>query len=332
MTTTVARPFRKFGTGLIFLISIATFLLFVLWDRCVINIPAGHAGVMWWRFFGGTDTTSPAKGEGIRIIFPWDHLFIYDMRLHDHSASYDVISKEGLAIKVSASLRWKLIPKTLGKLHKSVGPQYLEKLLIPEIGSVLRSNIALEEAETFYSHGRKRIQDKIYLGVAARENRNGIGARKEIVSDIDPADIVELVDILIRQVDLPNAMKQAIERKLQEAELVKEYGFKIETEKLESQRKEVEAAGIKKFQEIVAPGMSDNYLRWQGINATLAIAKSPNGKLVIMGNGPGGLPVILNGFDSNSSSGPNDKPPAISNDVKAQADPTPQLQAPMGPK
>lgn len=332
MTTTVARPFRKFRTGLIFLISIVTFLLIVLWDRCVITIPAGHAGVMWWRFFGGTDVTSPAKGEGIRFIFPWDRLFIYDLRLQDHATSYDVISREGLEIKVVASVRWRLIPTTLGKLHKAVGPKYFETLLVPEIGSVLRTEIATETAEAFYSYDRQKVQETIYRNVAARENRNGIGPRQGTSLGADPADMVELFDILIRQVDLPDAMKRAIERKLQEAELVKEYRFKIETERLESQRKEVEAGGIKKFQEIVAPGMSDNYLRWQGINATLAIAKSPNGKLVIMGNGPGGLPVILNGFESNSSSGPNDKLPAISKDVKAQADPTPQLQAPMAPK
>ena len=158
------------------------------------------------------------------------------------------------------------------------------------------------------------------------------GARRDTGAAIDPADMVELVDILIRQVDLPDALKQAIERKLQEAERVKEYQFRIEAEKLESQRKEVEADGIKKFQEIVAPGMSDNYLRWQGINATLAIAKAPNGKLVIMGNGPGGLPVILNGFESKSSTGPDDKPPAVSKDVNALSDPTPQLSAPMLPE
>jgi len=332
MTTTLAPPFRKFRTGLVFLISIALFLLIVFWDRCVINIPAGHAGVMWWRFFGGTDVTSPAKAEGIRIIFPWDDLFIYDMRLQSHEMSYDVISREGLAIKVSASVRWRLIPNTLGKLHKSIGPQYLEKLLVPEIGSILRAKIASEEAEAFYSHDRPRVQEDIYKGVAARENRNGIGARQDIGLDIDPTDMLELVDILIRQVDLPDSLKQAINRKLQEAELVKEYRFKIETEKLESQRKEVEASGIKKFQDIVTPGMSDNYLRWQGISATLALARAPNGKLVIMGNGPGGLPVILNGFEGSSSLGPNGKTPAASKDVKAQTDPTPQLPAPMVPK
>jgi hypothetical protein len=112
------------------------------------------------------------------------------------------------------------------------------------------------------------------------------------------ANLISLLDVLLAEVTLPDSLQEAVERKFAQAELVEEFRFRVQREELESKRKEVEANGIRTFQEIVTPTISDAYLRWTGIEATLKLAQSPNSKVVILGNGPGGLPVILNGFES----------------------------------
>jgi hypothetical protein len=105
--------------------------------------------------------------------------------------------------------------------------------------------------------------------------------------------LVNLYDVLIKDVVLPPAYNQAIERKLEQAQVVEEYRFRVQREALESERKRVEAEGIRSFQEIVTPAISESYLRWRGIEATLKLAQSPNSKVVVIGNSATGLPLIL---------------------------------------
>jgi regulator of protease activity HflC (stomatin/prohibitin superfamily) len=284
---------RRASNWLAFALLIFAFLVAVLWERIVINIPAGHSGVMWRRFSGGTDVISPPVREGIHLIWPWDRIFDYDMRLAVKDAVYDVVSNEGVQLKMGVAIRYRPIPATLGQLHKNVGPNYLTKMLVPSVGSVGRERIARYKAEELYSSKRFVIRDEMYA--AATNYHFGVGGRDD---DGNTGNLVALQDILILEVWLPDRLREATEKKLEQEQIVGEYQFRVEREKLESARKAVEAEGIRKFQEIVTPGISDAYLRWQGIDATLKLSSSPNSKLVIMGNGPGGLPVILNGFDS----------------------------------
>lgn len=287
------RTLRRLSTGIVFTLLIALFVVFMLWRHMVITVPAGHAGVMWWRFFGGTDVVAPAKQEGIHVIFPWDQLIVYDSRLQEHTQVFTVVANNGLNLEVTASIRWRPRTSRLGELHRSIGPDYLNRLLLPEMGSVLRETISRYKAEDLYAHDRRAIQQAIYASLLSSSG-NGIGG---VVEDQDSANLVSVMDVLISVVTLPKTLQAAIERKFAQAELVEEFRFRVQREELESKRKEVEAIGVRNFQQIVTPTISDAYLRWTGIQATLKLAESPNSKVVIVGNGPGGLPVILNGFD-----------------------------------
>ena len=302
---------RRWGTNSVFGLVLVLFVVMLFWRHIVVTVPAGHAGVMWWRFFGGTDLVTAPKEEGTHLIFPWDELVISDLRLQEKTAIFDVVSIDGLNMKITASIRWHPRRKNLGILHRTIGPDYLDHLVLPEVGSVLRETIAKFRAEDLYASNRRTVQESIYRSVVSNANANGIGGRSE---NDDASNLVSLIDVLVKEVGLPDTLRDAIERKFAQAELVEEYRFRVQREQLESQRKEIEAMGIRKFQETVTPTISDAYLRWTGIEATLKLAQSPNSKVVIVGHGPGGLPVILNGFEGEKAAiatetDPSKKPP-----------------------
>ena len=107
-----------------------------------------------------------------------------------------------------------------------------------------------------------------------------------------------IYDTLVLGLELPATVNAAINRKIEQYYLVQEYGFRVEREKKESERKQIEANGIRDFQQTVTQGISDSYVRWRGIEATLQLAQSPNTKIVIIGSGKDGLPVILGNVDT----------------------------------
>jgi regulator of protease activity HflC (stomatin/prohibitin superfamily) len=291
------RLMRFLARGSAFTALLVLFLIIVLWNHVVFTIPAGHAGVIWWRFLGGIDEAKMAYGSGTRLIFPWDELYIYDMRMQEHATQYEVISNEGLHVKIGVSFRWRVLPENLGRLHNRIGTTYLEKLLLPEIGSVLRREISDFTAEDLFTTKRASIQSIGYRTLTESTEPNGIGNRDSVVTS---DELVSLLDLLLKEIVLPDRVRTAIEQKLEQGQVVEEYKFRVERERLESDRKAVEAEGIRRFQDIITPTISDAYLRWRGIEATLKLAESPNSKVVIIGNGPGGLPVILNGLDGKS--------------------------------
>ena len=106
---------------------------------------------------------------------------------------------------------------------------------------------------------------------------------------------IQLNDVLIRNIELPLTLEQAIERKLQQEQESLEYEFRIEKASKEAERKRIEAEGIRDFQNIVSQSISDELLQWKGIEATTILAESNNAKVVVIGAGDDGLPLILGG-------------------------------------
>jgi len=269
----------------------------VLWPLTVIYIPAGHLGVHWSRFFGGTDTEHVFQ-EGTHVIFPWDIMTIYDARFQLIEHTFDVMTSDNLSTKVNIAFRFRIDEKNVGILHKLVGPDYLNVLLVSDVGSQARAIFAHYRPEEAFTEKRTEIEDAIHKAVD-----------KNLLENFNPTNMksvhfIELEDILIRDVQFPEAVAQSIERKSQEYNRAQQYDFSIEAEKKEALRKEIEADGIRRFQDTIKDGLTDNYLRWRGIEATLALAQSPNSKVVVIGSGPGGLPIILGNMDDHGTSSP----------------------------
>ena len=110
-------------------------------------------------------------------------------------------------------------------------------------------------------------------------------------------DTIILYDTLLHGIELPPLVVTAINRKTEQYYISEEYKFRVERERRESERKKIEAEGIREFQQIVSQGISDSYLRWRGIEATLQLSQSTNSKVVIIGSGKDGLPIILGNVD-----------------------------------
>jgi hypothetical protein len=134
---------------------------------------------------------------------------------------------------------------------------------------------------------------------------------------------IQILDTLVLSIELPTAVVAAINRQTEQFYQIQEYKFRVEREAEESKRKQIEANGIAAFQRTVSQGISDSYLRWRGIEATLALAQSKNTKIVIIGNSKDGLPIILGNVDNSPAAAPaaepkpaeggaapSDKPPA----------------------
>src|SRR6266566_8659192 len=276
---------------------VATLVAVVLYPHMVITVPSGQVGVLWKRFGGGT-VLDPRrlKNEGFNLILPWNRVFLYDLRLQSFTEPYNAISSDGVSLTATVIVRFRLQRDAVPVLHQAIGPNYEQVLAQPGIGSLTRQVIAEYTAEQVYSTGRQEIQDKIRSLVEERLSQKMMeraGEEGEESYRVSMSDTFILYDILVTGIELPAAIVAAINRKTEQYYIAEEYKFRVEREKRESERKKIEAEGIRDFQQIVSQGISESYLRWRGIDATLQLSQSTNAKTVIIGNGKDGLPIIL---------------------------------------
>ena len=283
---------------------VATLVSFLIAPNVIVTVPTGHVGILWKRFRGGTQLDPRMlKDEGMRVLLPWDKLFLYDLRLQTHDDTYNAISKDGVNLKATIDIRFRLKHDAVPQLHQTIGPDYVKRMLSPEIGNRAREIFAEYTAEEVYSTKRQEIQKKIRTHTEAMLGQSMI-QRTEQESEygehyrMSLNEFLIIYDTLVLGLELPATVNAAINRKIEQYYLVQEYGFRVEREKKESERKQIEANGIRDFQQTVTQGISDSYVRWRGIEATLQLAQSPNTKIVIIGSGKDGLPVILGNVDT----------------------------------
>jgi regulator of protease activity HflC (stomatin/prohibitin superfamily) len=282
---------RRNCFGVTLTILVLAVLLAYLANNIFVSVFPGEAGVQWSRFQGGTKTRT-AYGEGLHVILPWNIMYKYDVRFQQRSAKFDVLSSDGLSITAVITVRFRPVVENLALLHKYIGPKYVDTLLLPEVGAQARDLIAQYTPEVLYSKTRYTIQRQI-LARLVNETRIHLGPRAAKLTDF-----LYVEDVFLESVTLPADVEQAIRNKLSQLQHLQEYEYIVQQERREAERKEIEARGIRAFQDIVNEGISDRYLRWKGIDATLKLAMSPNSKVVVIGAGKDGLPIILGNVDS----------------------------------
>jgi regulator of protease activity HflC (stomatin/prohibitin superfamily) len=275
---------------------VTVFMIIALSPWYCVSVPAGHVAVEWFRFAGGTDTET-VYDEGSHFFFPWNKMSIYDARVQQISRDFDVLTRDGLTMTVDIALRFHLNNTAVGLLHKHVGREYVETLLVPAAASYARLVLSQNTTDDSYTKQRTALPAVIKQAmVSDLANNFGLASDRKL-------PWVVLDDVLIRSMRFPLAVQGAINRKMEEYQLKQEYAYRLEREQLESRRKEVEAQGIARFQGIVSAGISDAYLRWKGIDATLALAQSANAKVVVIGAARDGMPLILGGVDTPTGEG-----------------------------
>jgi regulator of protease activity HflC (stomatin/prohibitin superfamily) len=338
------------GVSVVLMVALLTAT--VLYPYVVITIPSGQVGVLWkrfngfdmycWCFVGRGTILDPRqlRNEGLHVVWPWDKLFVYDLRLHSTTQTYNAISKDGVSVTAQISIRFQLVHHSVGVLHKFIGPGYLASVVSPEIGSQAREVISQYTAQEVYT-SREPIQEKIKNNSqkSLGTNLNNL-VQPDAMEQPDPKhyneflqNSIQILDTLVLSIELPPPIVAAINRQTEQFYQIQEFKFRVEREAQESKRKQIEANGIAAFQRTVSQGISDSYLRWRGIEATLALAQSTNTKIVIIGNGKDGLPIILGNVDTPASSASGPKPAeghATPNDKTPATSPAPTGNMPAG--
>jgi|WetSurMetagenome_2_1015567.scaffolds.fasta_scaffold45871_3 prohibitin 1 len=236
-------------------------------------VPAGYVGVV--DFFGTvSDLTLKA---GINPVNPLARVIKFSVKTEELKEVMEVPSKEGLSVQLEVSVLYHLDPEKAGEVYKTIGENYVEVILQPQFRSVTRGVTAGYDARALYTSEREML---------------ALGIQKELERLVEPRGLnVETTPL--RRVGLPPGLTQAIEEKLRSEQESQRMQFVLTKEKQEADRKRIEAQGISDFQNIVAKGISEQLLRWKGIEATEKIAQSQNAKVIIIGAGKDGLPLIL---------------------------------------
>ena len=248
------------------------FLVIVFWNQTVIPIYPGHQGVMWSRFFGGTNLQRTYH-EGTHVILPFNRMYVYDVRVQEIEGSVELLSVNGLTISVDYAARFHPSLATLPQLHQDIGPEYIKNLVVPEAIHSLRAVIGNYTPEQIWAQDEE-------------------GLLAEIDSNLEQAlqDYVVLDDMLLRRLMLPDRIQNAIQDKLEQEQVAMAYKYRLQREVQEQQRKVIEAKGIQQFELIAGIPI----LQWRGIEATVQLATSENAKIIVIGTSASGLPIILN--------------------------------------
>jgi len=261
-------PFaRLIGLG------IAGFLFVILLFASVARVESGNVGVL--TLFGRV--TGEVLPEGIHLVNPFKVNHELTIRTQEIKESASVPSAEGLVMNLDTSLIYHLNPEKAAEVYQKIGPNYLAVLIEPNLRAAIREATASHSANALYTGEREMVAKQVRYQLS-----NLLGARGILVESI-----------LLRDIQLPTTLKTSIESKQQAEQEALAMNFRLQKEKQEAERKRIEAAGIRDFQQIVAQGISPALLEWKGIEATENLAKSVNSKVVVIGSSKNGLPLIL---------------------------------------
>jgi prohibitin 1 len=263
------RAFRSLGLLAIVLV------LVVVGARSIRVIPAGHVGVI--DLFGRV--APETLKSGIHFVNPFARVVTLSVKTQELKELMDVPSKEGLSMQIEVSVLFHLDPEKAGDVYRTIGQDYVGVILEPQFRSVTRGVTAAYEAKALYTSEREHLAQLI---------------TKDLRALVDPRGIA-VESTPLRKLALPARITTAIEEKLSADQESQRMEFVLLKEKQEAERKRIEATGVADFQRIVSQGISPDLLRWKGIEATTKIAESPNAKVIVIGSGKEGLPLILGG-------------------------------------
>ncbi|MEO0899354.1 MAG: prohibitin family protein [Bacteroidota bacterium] len=254
-------------------------LLVLLASGSFVTIDAGERGVLFRPFGGGLDKENIYQ-PGFTVIAPWNSMERYDVREQAQEEKMEVLSSEGLNIKIDVTVRTHPQYNEIGSLHEEFGHDYLKSLVRPEVRSSVRKIIGRYTGDELYSSKRDSVQSLIKSDIEVALARNHVVLR----------------EALIRDITLPPSIQQSIETKLEADQEAQKYQFLLQQEKLEAERQITRARGKAEANRILNASLTDKILKDKGIEATIKLAESPNSKTIIVGSGDnGGLPLILGG-------------------------------------
>jgi regulator of protease activity HflC (stomatin/prohibitin superfamily) len=256
----------------------AILLIWLLFSSIVI-IDAGKTGV--YSLFGKVRDNEISSG--IHLVNPLAKVTEMSIRTEEYTMSkatnegrkigddaIPALTREGLSLSLDITVLFHLEKDRAAELYREVGLDFEEKVIRPEIRSIIREVIAFYDAKDTYSEKRDEVVVKIHDKLTKKLGDRGI--------------VVE--DILLRDVTLPPNLATAISEKLQADQEQQKYDFILQKEKKEAERKRIEAAGQRDSQKIINESLSTNYLYYQYINTL----KDRQGTIYVPTNPSTGMP------------------------------------------
>jgi len=271
-TDVIDSPARR-GFGLFTLIVVVIGVIVFLAAGPFRTVPAGHVGVK--DFFGSV--SSSTLQPGINVVMPMTRVVEMSVQTQEIKEVAEVPSQEGLILSLETSLLFQLDPAKAADIYRTVGREYVSKIVEPQFRSSIREVTASYEAKALYSAEREKIANEIFALFKRLASERGIVVQQ----------------VLLRRIGLPPVVANAIQEKLRREQEAEQMKFVLQKEQQEAERKRIEAQGIADFQRIVAQGISAQLLEWKGIEATEKLATSSNSKVVVIGSSKNGLPIIL---------------------------------------
>jgi regulator of protease activity HflC (stomatin/prohibitin superfamily) len=251
---------------------------------CVIQVDAGTIGVK--SLFGKIQ--NDVLYSGLHFINPMVNVKEIDVRtqnytmsgVHDEGAqsgddAIRVLTSDGLEVVIDLTVLYRVQANQAPKLVRETGLDYKDKIVRPITRTKIRDNSVYYTAIDLYSIKRDEFQARIYKTIEGNFRLRGL----------------ELEQLLIRNITLPNRVKAAIEEKINAEQEAQKMFFVLQKEKQEAERKRVEAQGIADYQRIINTGLTSNQLQYEQIKAMKEIAISQNAKVIVMGNSR--TPLIL---------------------------------------
>ncbi|WP_299061263.1 prohibitin family protein [uncultured Polaribacter sp.] len=265
----------KLPKGGMFFIIIAVILI-ILFSKSTVTIGPGEGGVIFETLGDGVNTEK-TYGEGFHIVAPWNKMIVRKVRQQSISDEMNVLSVNGLEVKVNGTIWYEPEFINLGSLIKTKGEDYERELLDPAINAAARSVVGRYTPEQLYSSKRDVIEQEIL----------------DEVTKLLAGQFLTVKRVLVEDVKLPPTIKQAIERKLKQEQESLEYEFRLVTAKKEAEKVRIEAQGKADANKILSASLTDKILQDKGIEATVKLSESSNSKVIVIGSGDSGMPIIL---------------------------------------
>ena len=261
---------------LIIAAGIIVLLLLVFGSSMFFIVKPGERAIIFRPFGTGLDTINIFQ-PGFHVAAPWNDFIVYNVRERKTEETMDVLDRNGLSINVEVSVRFNPFPLQLPFLHQQFGVDYMNQLIIPEVRSTVRQVMGRYNAEEIYSTKRAQVEQEIISETTQKLEDN----------------FVETRAVLIRSINLPTQIRNAIEMKLQQEQEALAYEFRLQKETQEADRRRIQAEGEAIANTIIERSLTPRLLQMRGIEATIRLSESNNSKIVVIGSGSDGLPLIL---------------------------------------
>lgn len=256
--------------------AVAIILLLIFGNRTFIILKETERAVLFRPFADGLSKDRVLE-PGFHMVSPWNRVIKYDVAEQQREERLDVLDKNGLSINIDVTIRFSPVADRIGYLHEQFRGLYIDNLVVPEVRSSVRKVTGRYSAEEIYSTKRNEVEQAIIEETGQVLNQNNILMKA----------------LLIRSINLPDQIKTAIENKLKQEQEALAYQFKLQSAQSEAEKLRIDAEGEARANKIINSSLTPELLKMRGIEATLELSKSPNTKVVVVGSGKDGLPLIL---------------------------------------